>query len=164
MRCRRVPVLRLGSGGPGGDARSLRLWTQAFASVRKCSEVFAEGRTCRRDENRRETRNCRHFWTRLGSSPLKSVNRHKDRRGRGRETQNCRHFWTRLGSSRLNSVIRHRDPGGRGRETQNCRHFWSRRWREERREEKREMRGEKRGERREERRQERTGEARGERG
>ena len=77
---------------------------QAFASVRKAS---AEGRTCRRDErdeNRREMQNCRHFWTRLGSSRLKSVNSHRDRGGRGRETQNCRHFWTRLASSCLKSV------------------------------------------------------------
>ena len=52
----------------------------------------------------RETQNCRHFWTRLGSSRLKSVNSHRDRGGHGREAQNCRHFWTRLGSSRLKSV------------------------------------------------------------
>ena len=81
MLRRRVPVLKLGSRGPGGDARSLRLWTQASASVRKRSQAFAsvrkrsqaftsvhkrsqasaEGRTCRRDENRREMQNCRHF-------------------------------------------------------------------------------------------------------
>ena len=61
MLCRRVPVLKLGSRGPGGDARSLRLWTQAFALVRSRSQAFAEGRTCRRDENRRETQNCRRF-------------------------------------------------------------------------------------------------------
>ena len=41
-----------------------------------------------------ETLNCRHFWTPLESSRLKSVNGHKDPGGRGRETQNCRHFWT----------------------------------------------------------------------
>ena len=35
MLRRRVPVLKLGSRGPGGDARSLRLWTQASVSVRK---------------------------------------------------------------------------------------------------------------------------------
>ena len=52
----------------------------------------------------RETQNCRHFWTRVGSSRLKSVNSHRDRKGPGRETQNCRHFWTRVGSSRLKSV------------------------------------------------------------
>ena len=33
-----------------------------------------------------------YFWTRLGSSRLKSVNRHTDQGGRGRENQNCRHF------------------------------------------------------------------------
>ena len=74
----------------------------------------------------RETQNCRHFWSRLGFSRLKSVNSHRDRGGRGRETQNCRHFWSRLGSSRFKSVHSQRDRGGRGRETQNCRHFWSR--------------------------------------
>ena len=68
----------------------------------------------------RETQNCRHFWTRVGSSRVKSVNGHRDRGGRGRETQNCHHFWT------LKSVNSHRDRGGRGRETQNCRHFWTR--------------------------------------
>ena len=62
----------------------------------------------------RETQNCRHFWTRLGSSRLKSVNSHRDRGGRGREAQNCRHFWTCLVSSRLKSVNSHRDPGGLG--------------------------------------------------
>ena len=240
MRSRRVPVLRLGSRGPGGDARLLRLWrkrSQSFAIVRKRPQASAVRRTCRRDENRRETQNChhflrfvsqkcqqsqgiggvvvakrrtvitfyvsclksvnshrgsggswsrnaelsslfdssrvfasqkcqpsqgsggrgretqncRHFWLLLGSSRLKSVNRHRDRGGRGRETQNCRHFWTLLGSSRLKSVNRHRDPGGRGRETQNCRHFCPCLWREERREE----RGEKRDERREQRTEER---------
>ena len=51
MRSRRVPVLRLGSRGPGGDARSLRLCSpsvrkrpQASASVRKRSQAFASVR------------------------------------------------------------------------------------------------------------------------
>ena len=39
-----------------------------------------------------ETQNCCGFWTRLGSSRLKSVNSHRDRGGRGGETQNCRRF------------------------------------------------------------------------
>ena len=47
------------------------------ASVRKRSRsvglVSDLRRTCRRHENRRETQNCRHFWTRLVSSRLKSV-------------------------------------------------------------------------------------------
>ena len=59
----------------------------------------------------RETQNCRHFWTRLASLRLKSVNSHRDRGGRGRETQNCRHFWTRLASPCLKSVNSHRDRG-----------------------------------------------------
>ena len=74
----------------------------------------------------REAQNCRHFWTRVGSSRLKSVNSHRDRsvnshrdrKGPGRETQNCRHFWTRVGSSRLKSVNSHRDRKGPVRETQ----------------------------------------------
>ena len=37
MRSRRVPVLKLGSRGPGGDARSLRCVRKASASVRKAS-------------------------------------------------------------------------------------------------------------------------------
>ena len=76
--------------------------------------------------NRRETQNCRHFWTRIGSSRLKAVNSHRDRKGPARETQNCRHFWTRVGSSRLKAVNSHRDRKGPARETQNCRHFWTR--------------------------------------
>ena len=91
MRSRRVPVLKLGSRGPGGDAGSLRLCSQAFAIVRNCpqasaivrnrSQASAESRTWRRDENRRETQNCRDFWTRLASSRLESVNNHRDRGG-----------------------------------------------------------------------------------
>ena len=64
MRSRRVPVLKLGSRGPGGDA-VVALCSQSVRkasakrpqSVRKRSQAFAEGRTCRkdeRDENRRE--------------------------------------------------------------------------------------------------------------
>ena len=37
----------------------------------------------------RNTQNCRHLWTRIGSSRLKSVNRDRDRKGPGRKTQNC---------------------------------------------------------------------------
>ena len=52
MLCRRVPVLKLGSRGPGGDARSLRLWTQASASVRGGSDM---------PERRKSPQNRRHF-------------------------------------------------------------------------------------------------------
>ena len=79
MRSRRVPVLRLGSRGPGGDARSLRLCSP---SVRKRPQAFASVGECRSSSgvaNRRETQNCRHFWTRLASSRPKSVNSHRDR-------------------------------------------------------------------------------------
>ena len=127
MRSRRVPVLRLGSRGPGGEARSLRLWSQAFASVRNrppstailrkrsrsVGLVLDLRRTCRRRKSSRNAelsslftfritkvstvtgiggvvvakpRTVRHFWTRLASSRLKSVNSHRDRGGGGRET------------------------------------------------------------------------------
>ena len=126
---------------------SVRKRPQASASVRKRPQASAEGRTCRRNENRRETQDCHHFchhfWTRVASlrlervnrhgdrgarpafSRLKNVNRHRDRSGPGRETQNCRHFLTCLASSRLKSVNRHRDRSGPGREAQNWRHFWT---------------------------------------
>ena len=132
MRSRRVPVFRLGSRGPGGDARSLRLRSQASASVRKRwrrvghpggTKIVAKRRTVvtfyvsynksvnsHRDRGGRGRENCRHFRTRPVSSRLKSVNSHRDRGGRGRE--NCRHFWTRFASSRLKSVNSHRDRGG----------------------------------------------------
>ena len=139
MLRRRVPVLRLGSRGPGGDARSLRLCPQAPAIIRNRSrrvggtKIVAKRRTVvtcyvsyyksvnsHRDRGGpgRETQNCRHFWTRLASSRLKGVNSYRDRGGPGRETQNCRHFWTCFASSRLNSVNSHRDRGGPG--SQKC--------------------------------------------
>ena len=55
--------------------------------------------------------NCRHFWTCVSSSRLKSVNIHTDRASPCRETQNCRHFWTCVSSSHLKSVNMHKDPG-----------------------------------------------------
>ena len=89
--------------------------------------VFASHKCQYRSGGRvRETQNCRHFWTPVGSSRLDSVNSHKGSGGRVRETQNCRHFWTPVGSSRLDSVNSHRDRWGPGRETENCRHFWTR--------------------------------------
>ena len=57
MRSRRVPVLRLGSRGPGGDASSLRLRSQAFAGVCKRSRsvglVSDLRRACRRRKSSR---------------------------------------------------------------------------------------------------------------
>ena len=171
LRSRRVPVLKLGSRGPGGDARSLRLCPQAFASVRNRPQSFAIVRGASDlPERLAKRRTVVTFYV----SRLKSVNSHRDRGGRGRETQNCRYFWTRLGSSRLKSVNSHRDRGGGS---------WSRNAelsslldseRGERREEKRrvdrrkerrgewiEERREERGDRREERRgEERRGERR----
>ena len=145
MPRRRVPVLKLGSRGPGGDQKSLRLCPQAFASVRKrprVSRVIGSWKSncrhclrlafqkCQQSQGSggrgREMQNCRHFWTRVVSSLLESATSHRDRGGRGRETQNSRHFWSRVGFSLLKSVNSHRDQGGRRRETQNSRHFWTR--------------------------------------
>ena len=187
MLCGRVPAFRLGSRSPGGDQKSLRLCPQAFASVRK---GFASARECRAFlgvENCRETRNCRNFETRVGSSRLKSANSRRDGGGRGREVQKCRHFGTCGGSSRFKSVNSHRDRGGRGREVQKLNvvtsglvfcleREWERAERGESRGERREEREERReegggrreerretGDEREERRQEKSGERRGER-
>ena len=126
MRSRRVPVLRLGSRGPEGDARSLRLCSQSFAIVRNRPQSFAIGRN--RSQAFAERRTCvglagdtqivakRRTDVTFYVSHYKSVNSHRDRGGPGREAQNCRHFWTRLVSSRLKSVNSHGDRGGRGRE------------------------------------------------
>ena len=74
----------------------------------------------------RETQSCRHFWTRLGSLRLKSVNGHRDRGGslsRNPELSSL------LDSPRVfasQKCQRSQGSGGRGRETQSCRHFWTR--------------------------------------
>ena len=120
MRSRRVPVLRLGSRGPGGDARSLRLCSpsvrkrsQASASVRKRPQAFASVRECRRVSrivgSRKSSRNAELSSLFSLSVPTAST---VTGIGGGRKTQTCRHFWTRLGSSRLKSVNGHRDRGG----------------------------------------------------
>ena len=119
MRSRRVPVLRLGSRGPGGDARSLRLCSQAFAIVRNRSQSFAIVRNRSQSAAIRKRsrsvglvsdlrRTCvglagdtkivakRRTVVTFYVSHYKSVNSHRDRGGPGRETQISRHFWTRL--------------------------------------------------------------------
>ena len=97
MRSRRVPVLKLGSRGPGGDARSLRLWTQAFAIVRKRPQSFAVRRTCvtdlRRTCRKEKIVAKRRTVVTFYVLHYKCVNSHRDRGGRGRETQNCRSLW-----------------------------------------------------------------------
>ena len=93
MRRGRVLVLRLGVWGLGVDAKS---------------------RT-RPAESRRETQNCRHFWTRVWSSRLKSGNSH---RGRGGSWARNAELLSRLAcvwSSRLKSANSHRGRRGRGR-------------------------------------------------
>ena len=84
MLRRRVHVLRLGSSGPGGDQKSLRLCPQAFARVRKAftkrSQSFRKAFTKRSRVSRiprsREAQNCRHFRTCDWFSYFKSVNSH----------------------------------------------------------------------------------------
>ena len=275
MRSRRVPVLKLGSRGPGGDARSLRCVRKAFASVRKRLQAFASVRKAfakrsrrvghaERRTRRKSSRNAelsslftfritkvsavtgiggvvvakprtvvtfglasglrvsrvstvtgiggvvvakrrtvatfglasglrvskvstvtgiggvvvakRRTVVTFGLASGLRVSKVSTITGiggsRGCETQNCRHFWTRLGSSRLKSVNSHRDRGGswsRNAELSplldSPRVFASRERREQGREERREEGGERRGERREERgeRREERGERRGER-
>ena len=59
MRSRKVPVLKLGSRGPGGDARSLRCVRKAFASVRKRPQASAsEQSQGSRGGHGREAQNC----------------------------------------------------------------------------------------------------------
>ena len=81
MRSRRVPVLKLGSRHPGGDAKSLRCVRKAFAK---------RSQSVRKRPRRGETKEtkivakCRTVVTFYVSS-YKSVNSHRDRGGRGRE-------------------------------------------------------------------------------
>ena len=139
MLHRRVPVLKLGSRGPGGEQKSLRLCPHAFAKrlqapvsvayflgVEKSSgnaerssllnsRRVSASQECQQSQESggpgRETQNCRHFWTRVGSSRLKSISSHRNRQGRGRETQNCRQLWIGIGSSCFKSSNIHGDWG-----------------------------------------------------
>ena len=111
MRSRRVPVLRLGSRGPGGDARSLRLCSPSVrkrpqALGPKVSTVTGIGGVV---VAKRRTVVTFGLVSGLCVSKVPTVTGIGG--GRGRETQNCRHFWTRLGSSRLKSANSHRDRG-----------------------------------------------------
>ena len=89
MRSRRVPVLRLGSRGPGGDARSLRLCPPSVRKRPRVSKIKSVNSHRDRGGPGRETQNCRHFWTRLRSSRLKNVNSHRDRGSRGPWSRNA---------------------------------------------------------------------------
>ena len=159
MLRRRVPVLRLGSRGPGGDARSLRLRTQASAIVRKRprsvghawdmpeTKIVAKRRTVvtfglvsgLRISKVSTVTGIGGSWSRnaelsslLDSSPVFASQKCQQSLGSGGS-------WSR--NAELASLLAL--PLERGEE------------RGERREEKREMRGEQSGERTEERREER---------
>ena len=125
MLRRRIPVLRLGSRGPGGHQKSSRLCSQASASVCKRLQAFASVGVCRTAlgvENRRETQNCRHFLRLAFQKCQRS-------RGSGRP-------WSR--NAELSSLLdlrwvfasqkrqQSRGWGGPGRETQTCRFCWTR--------------------------------------
>ena len=107
----------------------------------------------------RETQNCRHYWTRLASPCLKSVNSHKDRGVVVTKPRTVVTFGlvSRLPVSNVSTVT---GIGGvvvaRPRTVVTFGLAAGER-KGERREEKREMRGEKRGERREERTEEESG-------
>ena len=183
MRSRRVPVLKLGSRGPGGDAsvstkrsQSVRKAfakrpqmfakrPQSFAIVRGGSDMPESPQSPKSSRNAQlsslftfritkvstvtgiggvgvaKARNVVTFGlgSRLRVSKVSTVTgiggsgsrnpelsslldssrvfasqkcqQSQGSGGRGRETQNCRHFWTRLVSSRLKSVNSHRDRG-----------------------------------------------------
>ena len=110
MRSRRVPVLRLGSGGPGGDQKSLRLCSpsvrkhlQASVSVRECRRV-SESVAHRRDSQIvAKRRTVVTFY----ASRLQSVNSHRDRGVVVAKRRTVVTFYL----SRLQSVNSHRDRG-----------------------------------------------------
>ena len=87
MLRRRVPVLRLGSRGPGGDQKSVSASVRQAsgkrpASVRECRAVLGA-------EKRLETQNCRHFETSVGSSRRQSVNSHESQGSWGLWSRNA---------------------------------------------------------------------------
>ena len=61
LRSRRVPVFKLGSRGPGGDARSLRCVRKAFASVRNRSQRVGHAEETKETKIVAKRRTCRHF-------------------------------------------------------------------------------------------------------
>ena len=72
-----------------------------------------------------DARNCRHFWTLISSSCLKSANTHRHDAPGGRDPLNCRRFWTLISSSRLRSANTHRVEAPWSRDAGNCRCFWN---------------------------------------
>ena len=138
-----------GSWSRNAELSSLLDSSRVFAS-QKCQQTQGSG------VRGRETQICRHFWTRLGSSRLKSVNRHRDRGVVVAKRRSVVTFglvsglrvskvstdtgiggsWSRnadlsslLDSSRVfasQKCQQTQGSGVRGRETQICRHFWTR--------------------------------------
>ena len=128
MLRRRVPILRLGSRGPGGDQRSLHLCPQVFASV--CKAIAS-------------VRECRAFW---GSREERRDER-REKRGEKREERG-----EARGERREERGERGGDRGERGE-----RRVETGEKREERGEGRGEERGEEKRKRREERRQDDPG-------
>ena len=85
MLRRRVPVLGLGSRGPGGDQKSVS------ASVRQASASVAQSWEWKNVSKRRTVVTLR-LALGLRVSKVSTVTSHRDRGGCGRETQNCRNF------------------------------------------------------------------------
>ena len=75
MLRRRVPVLRLGARGPGGDQKSSRLCPQAFAKRSRVPRIL--------DSRKAGVLVAKRRVTGIGGGP-------------GRKTQSCRHFWSLL--------------------------------------------------------------------
>ena len=99
MLRRRVPALRLGSKGPGGDEKSLPYYVSVQRPRRKASASVATGLDARRVHPRK----CPGFWALLSSS-INRVNNH-------REGGNCARFLSFLSLSRAKRVNGHREGG-----------------------------------------------------
>ena len=120
-----VPVLRLGSRGPGGVARSLRLWTQASAIVRKRPRSVGHALDMHRTSRRRKSlRNAEQ--SSLFTFRYKSVNSHRDWGGAVATRSRHAELSSLLNSSPVFASQKcqlSQGSGGRGRETHICRHF-----------------------------------------
>ena len=151
MLGRRVPVLKLGSRGPGGDARSLRLWTQASAIVRNRSQSSASVRGgSDMPERRKSSRNAELsslFTFRTKASTVTGIGGVVVAK---RRTVVTFGLVSGLRVSRVSTVTGIGGVVVAKRRTDVTFGFASGERKGERRGEKREMRGEKRGERREE--------------
>ena len=105
---RRVPVSRLGSRGPGGGQKTLRLCSQ---SVRKRLQASASVARFWESKIVAKRRTVVTFGLALGLRVSKESTVTRIGGVAVAKTQNCRHFWTGVGSPRLKSLNSHRIGG-----------------------------------------------------